>query len=773
MRASSRQRNLTGKGQKKMKNPLNKRLPRELKGEWHKYFIIFLFFVLTISAVSGFLVSDNSLQKSNEESFEKYKIEDGNFEYSAKPESSVLETIEKDGKIKLYENFYKEEAVQSFEDSTFRVFADRTQIDLIDVLEGEKPSADDELGIDRLFAKNHDLNIGSTINFADKEYKITGIGALSDYSTLFQSPSDMMFDNDKFGVGIVTQESFDAIREDHLHYNYSYFYNDRPDKDDEKEGKEKAEELIKVLSANGELEEFIPAFSNQAIHFASDDFGGDERMITAFLYIVVVILAFVFSITISNTITKEASTIGVLRASGYTRGEMIRHYMVIPMLSLLAGAIVGNILGYTVLNDVFAQAYLASYSLVSYEIVFTPNAFVRTTVIPFVLMFLINLIMLSVKLKLSPLRFLRHDLKKKQKKKAFRLNTKLPIMLRFRLRVIFQNAPNYVTIFIGVIFAEFILMFSLIFKPMLLKFEDNTTDNLLASYQYILKAPVPTETEGAESCITASLQTIGEKTGNKDEDVTLYGVEPKSKYVTLTSEKGKVDISTAYHKKYLVDIGDTIELKDKYSDKTYKFEVGGYYDYPAIIAVFMDKSMLGETLDFEDGYFNCYLTNNEITDIEEKFIATRITETELTKTSRQLIRSMGSMMFIFTFFGTVIFILVIFLLAKIIIEKNTQSISMTKILGYDTGEINSLYIHSTTIVTIISLLLGIVICDRTLDAVMFQVFKGYSGWFEYTMPIEVVFKTLGLGIGTYLIVVLILSRKVKRIPLDEALKNVE
>ncbi|MBR6338246.1 MAG: ABC transporter permease [Ruminococcus sp.] len=758
-----------------MKNPLNKRLPRELRGELPKYLIIFLFFVLCISAVSGFLVSDNSLQKANEESYDKFKIEDGYFEYKDLPSDEVLKKIEDEGKIKLFANFYKDEKVQSFKenDSTFRVYANREEIDLVDLLEGDMPTADNELGIDRLFAKNHDLKVGSTITFADKEYKITGIVALSDYSTLFENPSDMMFDNDKFGVGIVTKESFSEIRDDHIHYNYSYFYNSRPDRNDDKECKEKAEKLLETLSACGELEEFVPEFTNQAIIFAPNDFGGDETMITIFLYIIIVILAFVFSITISNTITKEASVIGVLRASGYTRGEMLRHYMIIPMLTLSAGAIVGNILGYTVFNDIFAQSYLASYSLVSWEIVFTPNAFIKTTVVPFVLMFLINLIMLSAKLKLSPLRFLRHDLKKNSRKKAFRLNTKMPIMLRFRLRVIFQNIPNFVIIFIGIFFAEFIMMFGLIFEPMLDAFQDNTTNNLLADYQYVLKAPVPTETESAESCITASLQTIGEKTGNIDEDVSIYGVEKKSKYVDLTSEKGKVDISSAYHKKYSVDIGDTIELKDKYSDKTYEFEVGGIYDYPAIIAVFMDKSMLAETLDYEEGYFNTYFSNNEIKDIDEKFISTRITVTELTKTSRQLKRSMGSLMKIFTVFGVIIFVLVIYLLAKIIIEKNTQSISMTKILGYNNGEINSLYIHTTSFVTVISLVLSLILGDRLLAVVMFEAFKSYSGWFEYKMALSVALKTLSLGVATYLFVVLILSRKVKHIPLDEALKNVE
>lgn len=72
---------------------------------------------------------------------------------------------------------------------------------------------------------------------------------------------------------------------------------------------------------------YIPEFVNQAIIFTGDDMGGDSAMFTAFLYIVVAIIAFVFAITTSNTISKEATVIGTLRASGYTKRELIRHYM--------------------------------------------------------------------------------------------------------------------------------------------------------------------------------------------------------------------------------------------------------------------------------------------------------------------------------------------------------------------------------------------------------------------------------------------------------------
>lgn len=62
-----------------MKNPLRKRLPRELKDDVGKYIVIFLFMTLTISLISGFLVAGGSMKTAYDESFEKYNIEDGHF----------------------------------------------------------------------------------------------------------------------------------------------------------------------------------------------------------------------------------------------------------------------------------------------------------------------------------------------------------------------------------------------------------------------------------------------------------------------------------------------------------------------------------------------------------------------------------------------------------------------------------------------------------------------------------------------------------------------
>ena len=43
---------------KKIKNPLIRRIPKELIGDWKKYLVVFLFLVLTIGFVSGMYVAN-------------------------------------------------------------------------------------------------------------------------------------------------------------------------------------------------------------------------------------------------------------------------------------------------------------------------------------------------------------------------------------------------------------------------------------------------------------------------------------------------------------------------------------------------------------------------------------------------------------------------------------------------------------------------------------------------------------------------------------------
>ena len=750
-----------------MRDPLNKRLGRQLREELGKYVIIFLFFVMMIGAVSGFIISDTGMINAYNESFEKYNIEDGNLEFTLDPDKDTIEDIEKDGGIKLYENFYKDEETDSF-DSTLRIYGERDEIDRLCLWEGEFPSADDDIALDRLYAQNHDLKVGSSFEVSGRTLNVCGIVAFTDYSALYESPSDLMFDNDMFGVGAVTDAGFDSFNDDHLHYNYSWLYDKSPDGD--VQAQEMSEELMKTVAEKAMLQNFIPAYSNQAIHFAGNDLHNDRTSMLVFLYITMVILAFIFVVTTESTIAKEAAVIGTLRASGYTRGEIVRHYMKLPMYTLTAGAIVGNIVGYTLMEKYMAAAYLGSYSLTTYSVSFSADAFVLTTLIPFVIMFVINLAALTRKLTLSPLKFLRRDLTRGQKKKAFRLNTKIGIMTRFRLRIFFQNISGYIVIIFGIILGYSILFFGLMFEPMLDNFKEETVNNMIADSIYVLRMPAETDAASAEKAAMTSLETTFEK--YKAEDVSVYGISENSRYVKI-DHNGGVTVSTAFMNKYGLKKGDSITLTEKYGEKDYEFEITGFYDYPSTIAVFMDIDDFCETFDMDEGYFNIYFADEKIEDIDEKLIMSKITEDDLTKTSRQMTRSMSGIMTVFKWFGVVMFVMVIYLLAKLIIDKNAQSISMTKILGYSNREINGLYVHTTTIVALLSMLLTLPLVDFLIGAIFKMVFMSYSGYFAYETDLTVMVKCFITGVISYSLVAFVLNRGVKKIPLAEALKNAE
>lgn len=797
-----------------MKNPLRKRLPRELKGELGKYLVVFILMVASIGFVSGFLVADNSMLIAYNEGFGKYNIEDGNFRTAEQIHKTQREEIEALG-VKLYDNYYVEEPLDN--GSTMRFFKNRQQVDKVCLIKGELPAGTGEIAIDRMYADNNNLSVGDTLRSGKRTWKITGLVALSDYSCLFQNNNDSMFDAVKFGVSVVTEEEFDSLDQEKLQYNYSWIYDEKPKT--EKEEKEVSEDLMEDMGKIVTLEAFVPRYLNQAITFTGDDMGGDKAMMIMLLYIIMVIMAFVFGITISNTIRKEAGVIGTLRASGYTRQELILHYMTLPVLVTFVGALIGNILGYTVLKDVCADMYYGSYSLPTYVTVWNGEAFGITTLVPVVIMLVVNYGVLRHKLKLSPLKFLRRDLSGRKQKRAIYLSPKMKIFSRFRLRVIFQNMSNYMVLFIGILFANLLLMFGLLLPSALSHYQVEIQNNMLAKYQYMLQVPVSavggnkfdglisllefymdsrTDNEDAEEFSAYSLNTLPGK--YKSEEVLLYGIEPDSRYVTIDfnntkdkkdeagnkekadnkntanaeKESAAVYISSAYADKFLLHVGDTITLKEKYEKEKYSFKIAGVYDYTAALCVFMPRSELNDIFDLGEDYYSGYFSDTELTDIKSQYIGSVVDLDALTKISRQLDVSMGSMMGMVNGFAIMIYMVLIYLLSKIIIEKNAQSISMVKILGYTNGEISKLYIMSTSLVVVFCLLLSLPL-ETVIMKVLFRemMLSSISGWITLWIDPMIYVQMFAAGIITYGIVALLEFRRVKKVPMDEALKNVE
>lgn len=943
---------------KKMRNPLQKRVPKELMGEWRKYLVIFLLLAITIGFVSGMYVANNSMLAAIDESVTKYKMEYGHFELNRKADAELLAKLESGEKadvwayatdearkeadaeiekkskeeaekqaeklleegvkntietqvkaaveakvqqmipagtpgyeaalkqavdenyeaalkqamdenyeaalkkakdenydevltkvqdsaefkdavekgrkeayeeidkkiaeekekqeskkseeqkkaeenffavpVKLYENFYKDveedHNCDEKKDGKVRVYKTTDEINHSCYLEGEAPKNDSEIAIDRMHADNNSIKVGDTIRVQGKDMKVTGLISMVNYSTLYEKNTDSMFDAITFDVAVVTPDAFDAY-DISIHYNYAWMYDDAALGDkaiDLNAEDEQQKEQQKVLSdnymqavvsqsvvADNELKDFVPRYGNMAVKFARDDISGDEVMVGILLYVFIAMIAFIFGVTITSTINKEASAIGTLRASGYSKSELVRHYVTLPVVVTLISSIVGNVLGYTLFKGIVVGMYYNSYSLPTYVTLWNPEAFIRTTLIPVAIMILVTWVVIRRAMRFSPLRFLRHDLRSSKRKKAVKL-PHFPFFHRFRLRVILQNIPNYLVLFFGLAFVMILLAFSFGLPSTLNSYTDNVVDEMFVKNQYILKETededgneLTTKTPGAEKFSMTDLKTTeGPRVG---EAITVYGVVNDSKYLSIPSDlaEDEVYVSSAYRDKFKLKEGDSITLKKPFAEDKYTFKVAGVMDYTGGLIVIMPQEHFNTTFGYKAGSFSGYMSEEEITDIEKKDIAASITEEDVLKISRQLNHSMGDYMSIFQVVCFFLAMILIYMLTKVIIERNENAISMVKILGYENKEIASLYLISTTWFVLISAIVTAFAGVWALGGIWVAYMNKMDGWLPVHFGATDYLWVIGITFGAYLVVMILDYLRIRRVPMEEALKNVE
>lgn len=905
----------------KIKNPLVKRIPKELAGDWRKYLVVSLFLILVIGFVSGMYVANNSMMTAVKKSSDKYILEDGHFELSeradiqllinissgkmadiksyytdkAKSElddkfeaefikeftqkfdsefqsefdkafeeqtkqalisqglseaaadsmladtiaqakksgnydsaylkayeesyrtaydeaytsaydsawSEILDEIDseyaeaeekyrlndtdlKPVPVKVYENFFRNETEDNnndgSSDGTVRVFTKTESINLACIMDGRFPETADEIAIDRMHADNIGIEVGNSITVGGKSFNVVGLIAYVNYSTLHEKSTDFMFDAIKFNVAMVTQDGFERL-ESPIHYNYAWRYDAAAS--DEKQEKALADDFLPALltqtvAHENELIDFLPRYLNSAVTFAADDMGSDMAMGGVLLNILIVIIAFIFAVTVSNTIVREAKAIGTLRASGYTKGELIAHYLAMPVIVTLFGAAAGNLMGYTVFKNVVVSMYYNSYSLPIYETLWSPYAFVKTTCIPVALMLAVNLIIITKELQHTPLEFLRGELKKSRRKKAVRL-PRWSFLSRFRLRIILQNIPNYLILFCGVFFIMVMLAMAVGMPDTLDFYKSNASEMMFSDYQYVLKSyededgnAVTTRNGEAEQFCMSALKI---RQDGRSEEISVYGITDNSRYVEISGlsslKDGEIYLSDSFRDKYGFSAGDDITLEEKYENRQYTFKVAGFYDKSLSLSAYLPVEQFRTVFGLEDGEFTGYLSNSELDDISADNIAAVITQHDIIKMCDQLDHSMGAYMQYFQVLCILLSAVMIYLLTKIIIEKNENAISLTKILGYDSKEIAGLYLISTSIILVIADAASVILGSAVMRYVWKAMMMDYTGWFAFRISAGGYAKMFLFVLIGYLIVAAVDFRRIKRVPMDEVLKNAE
>lgn len=799
---------------------LYKRVFRDLKSHFLRNSALFILLTIMISVTSGFLVVSESTAAKNNQLMTSGKVEDGQV-YLASPMSEMIEHSIPRNDITA-EKMYRVDAKLPH-NKILRLYGNRDNINLPIISEGRLAKKSNEVALSTNYIENNHLKIGDEICVAgdyfvdlkERTLKIVGVYVSPDYNSPFQKNSDFMFDNIDFGIGLVSKDLASQFNAGKAVFQVSYRFKNSnlrpvnnvkigvektPISKANQEKKRKIEnDFLTKVSSDGTLLGLLRAEDNKSINYMMDDMGGDRPMMMVLGALMVILIAFLFAVASSNKIVEDSEIIGTLLATGYRKSEILKQYMATPVIVTLAAALCGNILGYTLLIRPYSTVYYRSFNLPAFKALFNSQALILTTVVPVLIMLIINYAYLVKSLKYSPLDFLRHSISKKKYRKIQPFKS-ADFKTRFRVRVLINSIGDYIIMAIGIFTISLLLFYAFSASPTFDKFSKASSAGLVSKYQYILKSPVPLEATGSDlgagsDSNTASNPSIGSdlsvnqqaekftissasvymRIRKSSEEISTMGISNNSIYfknLNFSKNSKNVVISDGLAKKAEKGLGDYIKIKNEITGKTEKYKISAIFKYEPALTAFFPREQLNKIIGKDKAYFNGYLSNQKL-NIDEKFLANTVDKETVSDAGKTLKSIVGPMLDIFTYASLTFFFVFIFILTKIIINKNRLSIAYLKIFGYTRREISLIYIMPTTAVLILTFILSWPIQKKLLGYISFVAFSKFAGYFELAISNALFYKAFGYALLIYILVCIGQVYNISKINYGEVLKNRE
>ena len=121
-------------------------------------------------------------------------------------------------------------------------------------------------------------------------------------------------------------------------------------------------------------------------------------------------------------------------------------------------------------------------------------------------------------------------------------------------------------------------------------------------------------------------------------------------------------------------------------------------------------------------------------------------------------------------FAIPVYLILVYLLTKTVIDRSSRYISYMKVFGYHDPEISRLYVRAITTTVLVSLVASLPFVLWLVRFFVSFVMDRYSGNLEiWVAPQTYVIEVL-IGIATYAVVAALHVRRIRKVPLVLALK---
>lgn len=807
-----------------MQKVLRKRVLRDLKENLFRYIALAFLIIMGMYVIVSLIGAGYTIIDNGETHDEANKIEDGQFSVFVPLSDEEISRLE-DAGAEVEGMFYEDYDVM--DGKTIRVFANRENIDLVECDEGNLAEADDEIVVEKRFSQVNDISVGDIIQIAGNEFKVTGIGTSPDYNALFKEMSDTVVDSKVFGTVFVTEGAYDKLHAtgesvktetylyafrlkgkttcddvkdaledikvdtDRIDDEYFQEYWDRTGaaindfKDGIKDLKSGANELADgVAELKKETDSFLKDYdtdlANITSFVTSDDnprTGGaaDDQQINVqagyfFGVLLMLLFTYVISVFVVHGIEKESSVIGALYALGVKRRDLMMHYLTLPVIVTTIAGIIGFLIGISNVGIPvqMADAY-AYYSIPAMDVKIPPILVVYGIVMPPLAAIVVNYFVIRKKLSQTALSLIKNEVK--QPKGSNVDLGDMGFVGRFRVRQMLREMRTGLTVVIGMFIALICLMLSLNTATFCSKVKKQNVEDTHYEYMYTYKYPTENPPEGGEA---AYAKTLKKEIYGYNWDVTVLGLSKNTKYfdVDLKDGKNRVAISSSFAEKYGYGVGDEIVLHDEENDIDYGFTVDSVTQYTPAFYVFMTIDDARELFGAGSNEYNVVFADKDLGVDPARLYATT-TKADIESAAGIFADQMRSMVVMIVIISTLIFVVVMYLMMKVMIDRSAFSISLIKVFGFRTKEIRKLYLDGNSFIIAIGAAICLPLAKLIMSAVYPSLVSNVNCGVKLTFAPWLWAALYGGILVLYFIINRVLVGRLNKIVPAEVLKNRE
>lgn len=521
------------------------------------------------------------------------------------------------------------------------------------------------------------------------------------------------------------------------------------------------------------LTQFLIAADNPRIDAAAGDviinrFAGILAGI-----ILMVLFTYVISVFVIHNIEKESSVIGALYALGVTRGQLLFHYLLNPMLIAFLGGVVGCILGFSKYGTGWQMGdSIAYYSLPPMRIVTPGYLLFYSLIMPPATAAVVNYLVINKKLNRTALSLLRNEQTAGKAGRIQNMNLgNMKFLLRFQIRQMLREIRSAFAVVIGMFICLLILMMSIDCAVLCINFGNACLEETKYAYMYTYKYPTENVPEGG---IPAYVENLKKEAYGYNLDVTVLGIDDDNPYfpIVTADKKNEIVISSAAAQKFGVKVGDKLVLSDEVNERDYAFTVKNIVNFTSGVYVFLDRDVMQELFDQEDDYYNVVFADHAL-DIDNGRLYATVTKENVEESSQIFTDMMGPMVIMLVAISALIFMIVMYLMMKVMIDRSAFSISLMKVFGYRRREIRRLYLDGNFYVILLGALICVPLAKWSMDLVYPYCIANVAIGMDLKFTPQIYIMIYGGILLCYMVINFLLVGRLNKLVPAEVLKNRE